>query len=291
MSALKPVAGILVVIVFSAGLAWAGSQSGEMLNGVPLFWYCAATGFALHWLAFIPAYIWQTEHYFDLIGSLSYLATIAIAVTASDQLDLRSGLLALLVCLWATRLGYFLFRRVRKAGSDRRFEKLKPFFWRFLYTWTLGGAWVFITLSAAVAAITTGSVVAIDWLAIAGFVLWCAGIAFEVIADYQKSQFRKISTNNKKFITTGLWALSRHPNYFGEIVLWIGVALIAMPVLGGWQLLTLVSPVFVIFLLTQVSGIPMLEKDAQARWGDDAEYQRYVKQTPVLVPGLIKATG
>ncbi len=291
MSALKPIAGILVVIVISAGLAWAGGQSGEQFNGAPLFWFCAATGFVMHWLAFIPAYIWQTEHYFDLIGSLSYLATIAVAVAASDHLDLRSTLLAMFVCLWAARLGYFLFRRVRKAGSDRRFEKLKPYFWRFLFTWTLGGAWVFITLSAAVAAITAGSVVAIDGLAMTGIALWCAGFAFEVIADYQKTQFRTDSNNSNKFITTGLWKYSRHPNYFGEIVLWIGVALIALPVLDGWQLMTLISPVFVIFLLTRVSGIPMLEKDAQARWGDDAEYQQYVKQTPVLIPRPIKLSS
>jgi len=108
----------------------------------------------------------------------------------------------------------------------------------------------------------------------------------EVIADAQKSHFNADPANKDKFIQTGLWSRSRHPNYFGEIVLWIGVLIIAMPVLQGWQWAALISPVFVTLLLTRISGVPLLEKKADQEWGGQAGYETYKKQMPVLIPRL-----
>jgi steroid 5-alpha reductase family enzyme len=105
-----------------------------------------------------------------------------------------------------------------------------------------------------------------------------------VIADRQKSAFNAKPENKGRFISTGLWSWSRHPNYFGEIVLWIGVAIIALPILRGWQWVTLISPVFIILLLTRISGIPLLERRADQKWGNEAEYQSYKARTSVLVP-------
>ena len=85
-------------------------------------------------------------------------------------------------------------------------------------------------------------------------------------------------------ITTGLWSWCQHPNYFGEIMLWTGIALIAAPVLAGWQWVAMVSPLFVFLLLTRVSGIPMLQASARERWGADPEYRAYVQRTPLLLP-------
>ncbi len=113
--------------------------------------------------------------------------------------------------------------------------------------------------------------------------VWLVGFGIEVAADDQKRAFRADPANRGRFITTGLWAWSRHPNYFGEITLWVGVALVALPALSGWQHLTLVSPLFVGLLLTRVSGVPLLEARGQATWGDDPEYRDYVARTPVLV--------
>jgi steroid 5-alpha reductase family enzyme len=104
------------------------------------------------------------------------------------------------------------------------------------------------------------------------------------VSDAQKNRFRADPANRGKFIQTGLWAWSRHPNYFGEIVLWIGVAIIALPVLRGWQYLTLISPVFVTLLLTRVSGVPMLERRADEKWGGQEDYEAYKARTPVLIP-------
>ena len=107
---------------------------------------------------------------------------------------------------------------------------------------------------------------------------------FEVVADTQKSAFKADPANAGRFITTGLWSWSRHPNYFGEITLWTGMAVLALPVLSGWNWVALISPVFVFVLLTRISGIPMLEHRARKRWGDDPAFQAYTANTSVLVP-------
>jgi len=125
-----------------------------------------------------------------------------------------------------------------------------------------------------------------DLFALIGLLVWVFGFAMEVVADYQKSRFNADPKNKGKFIQTGLWSRSRHPNYFGEIVLWIGVMIIALPVLQGWQWVALISPVFVTLLLTRVSGIPLLEKKADQKWGGQADYEAYKRQTPGLIPRL-----
>jgi steroid 5-alpha reductase family enzyme len=235
-------------------------------------------------LAFIPAYLLQNEAFFDLTGSITYISVTAIAVLLSPVVDGRSILLLALVVIWAARLGSFLFRRIRKAGKDARFDEIKPSFIRFLTTWTLQGLWVTFTLAAALAAITTTTRKELDVFAAIGFLVWVFGFGIKVTADTQKSRFRADPSNKGKFIHTGLWAWSRHPNYFGEIVLWVGVAIIALPVLRGWQWVTLISPVFVALLISRISGVPILEKQADERWGGHEDYEAYKERTPVLIP-------
>ena len=189
-----------------------------------------------------------------------------------------------MVVVWAVRLGSYLVLRIRKAGADSRFDAIKPSFPRFLSTWTLQGLWVTLTLAAALAAITTTERVSLGTVTAIGIVVWVVGIGLEATADAQKSRFRADPANKGRFIQSGLWSWSRHPNYFGEIVLWVGVAIVALPVLRGWQWVTLISPVFVFLLLTRVSGVPLLEKSADERWGSEPEYQAYKARTSVLTP-------
>jgi steroid 5-alpha reductase family enzyme len=181
-------------------------------------------------------------------------------------------------------LGTYLFNRILKSGKDTRFDELKVSFLRFLMTWTLQGLWVTFTAAAAWGAITTATRRPLGWPALVGFLIWAFGFGFELLADAQKNAFKADPANEGDFIDTGLWSWSRHPNYFGEIVLWVGVAVIALPVLTGWQLATLISPFFVTLLLTQVSGIPILEKKADKRWGGQEDYEAYKERTPVLIP-------
>ena len=286
MSAAKPLIGIAVILLISAGIALSGSQGSVLVGDMPLFLLCASIGFLLHWLVFVPSYIFQTEHFFDLTGSISFIATVAIALLAFPEMDLRGKLICLMIAIWAARLGSFLFMRVKKAGKDRRFDDIKTKFFRFAFTWTLGGAWVFITMAAGLAAITSAEQVELEVLGYTGAVVWLVGFVIEVIADAQKTAFRNDPANANKFIDSGLWARSRHPNYFGEIVLWLGITLMALPVMSGWQYVTLISPVFVIVLLMKVSGVRILEESGSQRWKDDPAYQEYLRTTPVLIPKL-----
>ena len=273
----------ILSILIGLLIAIAGSDGSETYNGMSLFIICASVSFVLHWIIFIPSFAFQTEHYFDLTGSISYLSAVALAFYLNPSVDPRDLLIGLLIVVWAVRLGSFLFMRVKQDGKDDRFTIMKTQFHWFLMTWTLGGLWVFLTMAAGLAAITSDTTQPFGLMAYLGLALWIFGFSIEVIADRQKRAFKKNQQKDKEFITSGLWAWSRHPNYFGEITLWIGLTLIALPVLSGWQLVTLISPVFVYILLTKISGIPLLENRGMKKWGSDPEYIDYVNRTPALI--------
>lgn len=275
---------IAIILVVAGLLIWAGSPRSEVVWGWPLFALCGLLAFGINWIVFIPSYTAQTEHYFDLTGSLTYLGLLVFVLVLGDAVDARAILLALMVGIWAVRLGSFLFRRVREDGSDGRFDAIKPDFARFLMAFTLQGLWVFLTLSCALAAMTSIQAVSLGGFAVLGGLLFALGFTVEVVADRQKRAFRADPGNRDRFIATGLWARSRHPNYAGEITLWIGIAFVAFPALSGWQYVTLISPVFVFVLLTRISGIPLLEARGKKKWGEDPAYRAYRESTPLLFP-------
>ena len=273
-----------VVLLLGAGIAWAGSQGTATVGDLPVFALIVAIAFLIQIAVFVPSFIALTEHYYELTVSLTYISMTVLAMALAWPLDARSALLVGLVMVWAARLGTFLFRRVRTSGKDSRFDDLKPSLARFLNVWVIQGLWVTLTAGAAWAAITSATRAPFDALTIVGLLVWMLGFGIEVTADLQKSRFRAEPANKGRFINTGLWSWSRHPNYFGEITLWFGVALIALPALVGWQLVTLISPVFVFLLITRVSGVPLLEKHADKTWGGQADYEAYKARTSVLVP-------
>ncbi|WP_051620163.1 DUF1295 domain-containing protein [Haematomicrobium sanguinis] len=282
---------IVGVVLIGALVAWAGSVDGRTVwGGVPLFALAVAGAFLIQWLVYIPSILARTEKYFDLTGSLTFIAISIALLIATPNKDLRSWILALAVILWAVRLGSFLFARVARSGSDSRFDTIKNQPLPFLRVWTMQGLWVSVTAAAAWIAIASGSRQPVDIFAIIGIILWFAGMAIETTADWQKQQFRANPSNKGKFIDIGLWSRSRHPNYFGEITLWVGVFLIAAPTLQGWQWVAILSPIFVILLLTKVSGIPPQEKQAEKRWGDTPEYQAYKSRTNKLIPRIRPAS-
>jgi steroid 5-alpha reductase family enzyme len=274
--------GIVIAIVVGSLVSWAGSDGGDRLGALPVFALCGALAFAVNWAAFIPAAIKQTEHYYDLTGGITYITVTVVAVLLSSPLDLRSAIVAAMVLFWSIRLASFLFLRISRAGKDSRFDDIKTRPLHFLLTWTLQGLWVLLTAACALAIITGGNREPLGVIGYVGIAVWTVGIVIEIVADRQKSAFRANPANKGSFIDTGLWAWSRHPNYFGEIVLWTGMAIIATPVLEGWQWATLISPIFVAFLLTKVSGIPMLEKSADERWSGQDDYEAYKRNTPML---------
>ena len=155
-------------------------------------------------------------------------------------------------------------------------------------TWTLSAAWVFIQSLAALVALTSLQQEPFGIVGFIGLGLWIFGFIFQVVADHQKTQFKANPANEGNFITEGLWSISRHPNYFGEIVLWTGIAVMALPVMSGLQYVSLVSPVFGFLLIYFVSGVRLLENKADKKWGNNSEYQEYKRNTPVFLPKFLK---
>ncbi len=273
---------IFISLFIAVLIILAGSSGGVNASGIRLFAMCGLIAFAIQWICFIPSWFLHTERFFDLVGSATYVTVTLVALVATPELDTRSIFLGLMICLWALRLGTFLFARVQAVGHDARFDLMKHKFAWFLMTWTIQGLWVLLTSSAALAAITAGERNSFGWIGVIGVILWFTGFVLEIVADEQKRRFKLNPSKQNSFITEGLWGWSQHPNYFGEIVLWAGVSLVALPGLSSWQYFTLVSPIFVFALLTRISGIPMLDSAARKRWGDDPDFQKYKDSTPVL---------
>lgn len=278
----------LMVVAFATlvglGFAALAGSGGQQAGGFSVFFLCALVAFAVNWLVYVPSSLAQTEKFYDLTGALTYMSVIAVAWLLSDNHDPRALVVAAMVVIWCSRLGLFLFRRISKDGKDSRFDAIKVNPARFLVAWTLQAVWVIFTAAAALAIISATQRVPLDLFFWIGALVWVGGFAIEVIADNQKSRFKADPANKGAFIDSGLWAWSQHPNYFGEIMLWTGITIIALPLLSGWSWLVLASPVFVTLLLTKLSGIPMLDAKARKTWGDDPAWQKYYRETPKLVP-------
>ena len=184
-------------------VALAGSDGSVTTGGIAVFAVGAAIAYVINWIVFIPSSRAKTEKYYDLTGSITYLSVIGAALVLSSDLDVRAGIAAAMVAVWALRLGTFLFRRVRRDGKDGRFDEIKLDPLRFFMAWTLQGLWVLLTVACALAIVTAADRKDIEWVAVVGIVVWLAGFAIEVVADRQKSAFRRDPSNDGRFITTG----------------------------------------------------------------------------------------
>tara|TARA_B000000532_G_scaffold190956_1_gene156971 strand:+ start:215 stop:1054 length:840 start_codon:yes stop_codon:yes gene_type:complete len=270
---------VLSILVFGISFFVATLTKLEIVENAILL------AFLIHWLFFIPAYLLKTEKFFDLTGSLTYISIMVYVVYTKNNLQEQLGsiILASLVILWAVRLGSFLFLRIKKAGEDKRFREIKTSFARFFLLWTISGMWVSFCSMCALTAIASNDGVMINNIFYIGLVTFIIGLSIEIIADSQKTKFRKDPNNKDKFINEGLWAKSRHPNYVGEITLWAGVAIMSFSSLEGSQYISLISPIFTYLLLVYVSGVPQLTASGQKKWGHLESYQDYIKNTPTLI--------
>ena len=267
---------------------FAGQNIDIEIRGINAFTFILIFAVLLQIIFFIPSFLLKTEKYYDLVGSLTYIATVSLAYFSVENKTMIDSIIYFYVMVWALRLGIYLFRRVRNDGKDVRFEQAKRHFLWFLQYWMGQALWVSLTACTAIIGILSPEDDLLPVLAMIGMALWLSGFTIESVSDYQKRVFRKENNPSEAFIHTGLWARSRHPNYFGEIMLWTGIAVIALNTLTGIEYITLVSPIFVYILLTRMSGINKLEQIADERYGHLEEYQRYKRNTPVLVPNLLK---
>ena len=257
--------------------------------GFNSFKFLISMAVLIQFAIFFPSFLFQTEKFYDLTGSLTYISVTSIAYFSLENPSTIDTILYLYVIVWAGRLGIFLFRRINKDGKDERFDKAKKKFFWFLQYWMGQAAWVVFTAGASILAILSPVEAELEVLAIIGIFLWWSGFLIEVISDYQKRKFRETSDPKTMFISTGLWAKSRHPNYFGEITLWVGMAVISLSSLSGIEYVTaIVSPVFIYLLLVKLEGVPMLERIADERYGELPDYQEYKANTPVLMMKIFK---
>ena len=288
-SVAKDYVNVLIIVSFAFIIALAGGYKSSTYNGYPILVLCMIFSFLVHWIIFIPSFLYKTEKFYDITGTIAYLTllfTASFLTTSSSglNLELRTKIIIGMVSFWAIRLGVFLFIRVLKVGEDRRFREAKKSFSKYLVWWSMSALWVFLTTANALTLIINNKKLENDFIFYFGVIVWVIGIVFEIVADEQKRIFRLVKNNESKFISSGLWSISRHPNYFGEIVLWIGISIISVSSLSGFQHITLISPLFITLLLTKISGVNLLEDHADKKWGSLPEYIDYKKETPVLVP-------
>ena len=272
-----------VTLLFVVLIAYLSGLEGNYIFTIPLLVFLVCVIILIQWLMFLPSYLKSTEHYFDITGSITFITVSVLAFILSDNKNIRSILLTLLIIVWATRLGVFLLKRVKAAGSDGRFDDLKDFS-TFFMVWNLQALWITFTLLSSLIIFTSnhsGNLEIYDYI---GIITWISGLFIEVVADKQKSDFKNDISNKNKFISTGLWKYSRHPNYLGEIILWTGITIIAIPLFSGWSWLGLISPAFVFIMLRFISGVRILENRADMKWGKDKEYLKYKNSTPEIFP-------
>lgn len=237
-------------------------------------------------VGFLAAWAFKTEKFYDLFGSATFLTLVWRSVLSGGTLLPRHILLTAMVTLWAVRLGTFLFVRVIKTGGDKRFDKAMKQPATLLVFWMLQGVWVFVTLLPTLLTYgVAGGQPGWVWTDAVGLAMWATGWLVETVADAQKFVFKMDPKNEGRFISSGLWACSRHPNYFGEIMCWWGVLGVCAAALPGPQLaLAAGSPAFVMLLILKLSGVPILEKNADKKWGAEKEYQEYKRKTNSVVP-------
>ena len=244
-------------------------MSIDLFNGDQWVVYLS-TAFGIQILGYLlSVFVLQSEVCFDLFGSITFCL---VALESYNSNSLPSQIATLLVIIWACRLGSFLFFRVLKTGGDSRFEKIRSDRIAFFVAWMMQGVWVTVTL-LPLCVVTTGDVVR-QWQIVAGVGVWCLGFLMECVADAQKFAFKLRPENAGRIIRVGVWNWCKYPNYLGEIILWCGVCITCTSslddIVSSWDILalSLLSPIFVTTLLCFVSGIPIQERQARARWGE-----------------------
>ena len=225
----------------------------------------------------------RTDVVTDLSYSLSFavLAIVLPFLGAHEPIQLAASLLVL---VWAARLGVYLFRRILRIKVDHRFDGMRDNPLRFARFWLLQAISVAVIMLPVSYLLGRDTAPGFGLWALAGATIWAVGLVIESLADAQKSAFKARDENRGRFISSGLWRYSRHPNYFGEMLVWWGLFVYSVPFLDGAAFAVVIGPLFITLLLLFVSGIPLLERSADEKHGDDPAYREYKRATSILVP-------
>lgn len=232
---------------------------------------------------FIPAFIFRTDKLTDLAYGLGFFVVSLLAFRESSM-GLVHYLLFGVIILWAIRLGGYLFIRINKIGKDERFDGIRDHFVRFFLFWVIQGIVIWAVLIGSITIFSVRIGDNLGFMGIFGFLISISGIFIEGVADYQKYKFKNEPKNKNKWIDSGLWNYSRHPNYFGEFLVWLGIFFVSLGVLSFDKvLISLISPVLILFILTMFSGIPALERKYDQKYGKDKKYQEYKRNTSAFL--------
>jgi steroid 5-alpha reductase family enzyme len=218
----------------------------------------------------------------DSLWSLMILATLGVYVLVAESIGVREVLMLTLVTIWALRLSAHITVRNHGEAEDRRYQEIRrnnePHFWiKSIYiVFGLQAALAWFVAMPAVAA--AASPAPLGWLDAIAIAVWATGMFFEVVGDWQLMRFQRERDSRDQVLDTGLWRYTRHPNYFGEALLWWGIYLLAVSA-GAWW--TLASPVLMTVLLLRVSGVALLEKDIADR---RPAYREYIRRTSAFIP-------
>lgn len=261
-----------------------GPTTAESYNNhMQLLFILLGVSVAINTAMFLVAYRYKTDRLTDISYALSFIVLVATALFLKDVTNERL-IVAALVVGWAIRLGTFLLIRIWHIKVDHRFDDMRNSFSKFGKFWELQAVSVWVILIPSLLALSHASV-AFTAISYVGCGVWAVGLVLEAVADVQKYRFNQNKQNAGKWIDQGIWHYSRHPNYMGEMLVWVGIYLVVFATLTTAQALVgLVGPLFITCLLLFVSGIPPLERGADKRWGDDPRYRAYKRRTSVLIP-------
>lgn len=232
---------------------------------------------------FLLAYRWQTDKLTDASYAMTFIVLAGCALLASPVEPFKLVLFGM-ITFWALRLGGFLLFRIWRTGIDSRFDGVRDNFWKFGKFWLAQAISVWLILLPSLMALWYDETYFTS-LSYVGISVWIVGVVIEVLADIQKYRFNQNPNNKDKWIASGIWAYARHPNYFGEMLVWLGIFIYTATVLSTAQVLIgIISPIYSICLLLFVSGVPPLERVADKRWGHQSAYKRYKHRTSLLIP-------
>ncbi|XP_030455365.1 uncharacterized protein LOC115676550 isoform X2 [Syzygium oleosum] len=234
-------------------------------------------------LFFVVTALLKFDKVTDFAGSTNFVIIALLTLILKGTWHFRQVVLTILVVIWGLRLGLFLLMRILKWGEDRRFDEMRSNLGKLAVFWIFQAVWVW-TVSLPVTVVNASNrdppLQAQD---VVGWIMWFLGFLVEAVADQQKLNFKNSAENRGKWCNIGLWSYSRHPNYFGEILLWWGIFVASTPVLEGSEWLVIFGPIFLTLLLLFVSGIPLLEESADKKYGNAASYRTYKRTTSPLI--------
>lgn len=239
---------------------------------------------AIQIVMFVPAFLLKTDKLTDLSYGLGFIILAIISYNIGTNKTVISVILMFMIILWGIRLAIFLFMRVLVSGKDRRFNGIRENFFKFLGFWFLQGLTTWIIMLPVLSFYKSQKINFNLWIfLVCGFFIWLIGFIIETIADLQKTKFNSENLNKNKFINIGLWKYSRHPNYLGEILCWIGVFLFSVPGFSKFYFLSIISPIWISILLIFITGIPTLEKRYDEKFRNNKEYQEYKRKTSTIL--------